>query len=121
MLERPLEEKGAEAVVVDSGSCLCKAGFGDEDSPRTLFPSIVGCARVRGIRGQKDVYVGHDARSTREGLTLKYPIQHGIITDRDEMVEIWGHIFYNELRIDPQEHTVLLTEVPLIPRPIASA
>jgi actin-related protein len=33
------------------------------------------------------------------------------------MEKIWHYTFYTDLRIDPSEHPVLLTEAPLNPRP----
>ena len=33
-------------LVVDNGSGTCKAGFGGEDAPRAVFPSIVGRPRI---------------------------------------------------------------------------
>merc|ERR1711874_941895 len=52
--------------------------------------------------GNKDCYVGDEAQSKRGILSLKYPIEHGIIT--------------NGLRISPDESPALHSEAPLNPK-----
>ena len=44
----------------------------------------------------------------------KYPIEHGAVTNWDDMGDIWHHAY--ELRVAPEEHPVLLTAAPINPK-----
>merc|ERR1712168_1319229 len=66
--------------------------------------------------GNKDAYVGDEAQSKRGILSLVYPIEHGIITNWDDMEKVWHHTLNNELRISPDESPILHSEAPLNPK-----
>eukprot|EP00762_Andalucia_godoyi_P007729 ANDGO_07895.mRNA.1 Actin len=107
------------ALVIDNGSGMTKAGFAGDDAPRAAVPAIVGRPRFQNAMlgtGQKKLYVGEEAQAKRGILSMTYPIAHGIVTNWDDMCSVWHHVFYNELRVDPSEHPIMLTEAPLNPK-----
>jgi len=104
------------ALVVDNGSGICKAGYAGEDAPRVVFPSVIGRPHQGFIGERKDLYIGDESQSKREMLTLKYPIEHGIVTNWDDMEKIWHYAFYSKLCVATEKHPILLSEAPLNPK-----
>ena len=99
-------------VIIDNGSGYTKAGFAGENGPSAVFKAVVGRPKLeKAMVGTEDadVYVGSAACEKKGILSLKYPIDEGIVTNWDDMELIWRHCFDNELRCQPEEHNVLLT------------
>eukprot|EP01068_Selenidium_serpulae_P009602 Selendium_serpulae@DN5272_c0_g2_i1.p1 len=107
-----------QPVVIDNGSGIMKAGFAGDDLPKCLFASFVGRPKHKRVMAgavEGDVFVGTKAEELRGLLSLKYPICHGMVEDWIDMEHVWSHV-YSEMKINSEEHPVLLTEAPLNPR-----
>jgi actin-related protein len=108
-----------QAIVFDNGSGIIKAGFAGDCKVRAVVPSIIGRLHhtsTLSATSLKEQYIGYEALAKKEILTIHYPIEHGIVTNWNDMEKIWHHTFYNELRVAPEEHPVLLTETSLNPK-----
>ncbi|MBS7248466.1 MAG: actin family protein [Candidatus Freyarchaeota archaeon] len=111
----------AKPLVLDNGTGLTKNGFAGEDQPRSVWPTCIGYPKYTSIMTDvehhtREYYIGEEALNLRGVLRLVYPIEHGVVTDWDAMEKIWHYTFFNDLRVDPSEHPILLTEPPLNPR-----
>lgn len=64
------------------------------------------------------IFIGPKAEEHRGLLSIKYPMEHGIVNDWNDMEKIWNYVYSkDQLSTFPEEHPVLLTEAPLNPRP----
>ena len=82
-----ISNEGA-SVVIDNGA-TCKAGFAGTTKPEALVPSVIGSS---------------------------LPIQRGIVNNWEAMEKLWHRIFYDDLKIAPELHPVMLTESVLGPK-----
>lgn len=109
----------SKTIVIDSGSGFIKAGFANLDSPSCVMPPIVGnpynASNAQYMSSNEDYFVGNEINQSKCRWKLKYPIVNGVVEDWNEMTKIWKHIMHYELRLDPSEHPVLLTEPPINP------
>lgn len=106
-----------EAVVIDNGSTLCKAGFAGYDGPNAVFVNKVGRPKnsYSGVidTNLEHAVVGDETYPNRFYLSLTRPMEHGIVTHWNDMEKLWDYTFHEVLRVQPKEQPVLLTEVSL--------
>lgn len=120
-----------QPVVIDNGSGNIKAGFAGEERPKCYTPTIVGRPKYQKVMAgllllsieqssmrynNDEAYIGSIAQQNRGILRLSHPIEHGVVTNWEDMEKIWNHTFTNDLKASPEDHPLLITEAPLNPR-----
>ena len=67
--------------------------------PTVLDDSVGRPKHVRVMAGalEGDVFIGRKAQEFRGLLKIKYPMEHGIVTDWDDMERIWNWVYAEEL------------------------
>lgn len=50
-----------------------------------------------------DTFIGRKAQELRGLLKIRYPIEHGIVTDWEDMERIWQYIYTDELKTLSEE------------------
>ncbi|KAH8872878.1 actin [Schistosoma japonicum] len=101
-------------IVVDNGAGHLKAGYAGDGGPRILVPMLIG--RPKKCSKYTDWFVGEHANAIRNELILNCPIANGIVTDIDGLSLVWYYMFMKELRTSPENHPVLISEYPLLPK-----
>jgi centractin len=84
-------------VIVGSHSLLHSA---NQDSYFFFQCKSVGRPKhIRVMAGalEGDVFIGRKAQEFRGLLKIKYPMEHGIVTDWDDMERIWSWVYAEEL------------------------
>ncbi len=100
-------------IVLDNGSGTIRAGFAGDDLPKCYFPSFVGRPKhLRVLAGalEGDVFIGQRAQELRGLLKIRYPLEHGIVTNWDDMERIWQYVYTEELKTLSEEVCFHLTD-----------
>ncbi|KAJ5072839.1 actin-10-related [Anaeramoeba ignava] len=112
-------KKHLKKIIIDIDARRTKAGFGGEEKPKTIFPTIIGRSKITDnmdIDEKVDVYIGNEAQTKKELLTITSPIKSRSEINWDDIEKILHHVFFNELKVDPEEYPVFLVENPLNPK-----
>ncbi|KAF7235266.1 Actin-like protein 9 [Varanus komodoensis] len=117
-----MPDKGHEvdrtgAVVIDTGTGTCKAGFAGQQIPQAVIATVVGQPTeksMRTARDRPDTFVGEQALLEPD-VDLILPLRHGIIIDWEAAEILWRHLFYHDLKVAPEDHALLMSDPPLCP------
>ena len=104
-------------VVVDNGAHKIKAGWAGDCKVRCVMRNVV-YDNVVADYDSRDQFVGNAStqQQRREILAMKCPIEHGVVTNWADMEKIWGFMYDHQLRVEPAEQGILITEPPLNPK-----
>jgi len=112
-----MSESDVVRLVLTTGSRTWCGGFGGDDAPRAVMDSMNMPIKKRGVItgwGEKANYVGSEAAwKVGQHPDLEFPIQRGVIQDLDGVERLLHMMLYNELRVDPKDHSLLLNDPPL--------
>ncbi|KAI8997231.1 actin family [Pilobolus umbonatus] len=110
------------ALVLDIGTSMTRAGYAGEDTPRVMYPTSVGyidnevSMDIDGDTTQeqqykREYYIGDNKLNKfKSGMEIKNPMKEGIVDDWDAIEQIWNTTFSTMLRINPEDHPLLCTE-----------
>ncbi|KAK3739398.1 hypothetical protein QZH41_018444 [Actinostola sp. cb2023] len=90
-------------IIVDNGTGIFKAGIAGDDKPRVVLQNVVGKS------AGSELY-GNEAIGKRNELNLSYPMEHGAVTNWEDMEKFWKHAF-GKLDVDLENHRVVMTEM----------
>ena len=111
-------------IIIDLGSSEIKAGLSGEEKPSVKFKSYLGEPKFKKVFSplyknpeMKVQYIGEDCFKNIGLKKIRHPINHGIITNDQDIMPIFNHI-YSKLGINTderREHPLIITEPLLNP------
>ena len=106
-------------IIIDLGTGYCKSGFSTDEIPSSIISCLVGKPKYASGRvgfDKKKFFVGKEASAISGVLNINNPVSEGVINNWDDIEKLLGYIFSSELKIDPNEYNILLTETPMNPK-----
>eukprot|EP00475_Leptophrys_vorax_P013279 TRINITY_DN1965_c0_g1_i1.p1 TRINITY_DN1965_c0_g1~~TRINITY_DN1965_c0_g1_i1.p1 ORF type:complete len:384 (-),score=87.58 TRINITY_DN1965_c0_g1_i1:120-1271(-) len=109
-----------DAVIIDNGSGMIKAGFSSDKLPTVIIPNVIGRPQSSMLKNTSsglgdEVYVAQAALDRRAVLKLTYPVAHGVVEDWESMEKVWDNM-YLHLRTKSDDHPALITEAAMNPK-----
>ena len=106
----PVSKAPPQVIVVDLGSYQSKAGMSGDDIPRHFIPSLFGSLKTFDIKGHNiEFFVGSETKKRADPQSIYNPFKNGLITDSNDIEKLFKHIFTNEVQINPERKSVIVT------------
>jgi len=114
-LQKKIKEDLNVAIVIELGSKVLKIGYAGENAPKYDVEFAVGFPKSAGAL-EKDIYIGNEVLDHIDELDVKYPVEHGIVTNWNHFEIVVEFVIKNVLKADASKHPFLVTEAPLNPK-----
>lgn len=93
-------------------------GFAGNDGPQHVIPTVIALGSSSKLGSTltsdaQEVLLGDAALAASQTHSICYPIRHGQVENWDWMEALWTASFFEKLRVNPEDHYVLLTEPPV--------
>lgn len=97
----------SKSILIDNGTYSIRTGMTGDTKP-SIYPSVIRNSTT-------NCYVGYEATDMKRfGIKSKYPLNNifskGKIVDFQNYLSFLDKNFKNELRVKPEEHSLVLTE-----------
>ncbi|OXB72653.1 UNVERIFIED_CONTAM: hypothetical protein H355_002144 [Colinus virginianus] len=106
-------ELSSGPVVIDMGTRSCRAGFSGHHSPSAEVSTLVGY-QMGSEEARPEVVIGEEAFLYPDSETMEV-MHNGLIINWEAAESLWKHLLEHELRVNPEDHPLLLTEPPFSP------
>lgn len=110
-------------LVLDNGTGFIKCGYGGANFPSAAFQTALGRPILRsskkqsqfalGDRELKDVMRGDETIGIGHLLEMQRPVSNGVIQNMDDMCLLWDYAFHEKMQVNPKDHLLLLSEIPM--------
>jgi actin-related protein 3 len=111
--------KNKKALVIDNGTGFTKMGFSGNLDPDFVFPTAIAEINkksdisISSKTDEFDFYIGDKAlevASNSQNHSVTYPMANGMIDKWDQMEKFWHQSMYHYMKVDPQQHNVVLVK-----------
>ncbi|XP_057276722.1 actin-like protein 7A [Pezoporus wallicus] len=105
--------KETKALVVDTGMGHFKCGFAGDLWPLSVVSPTFGKTTWEAGSNQRETFVGKELQNSSISSARTNPVRHGTVVDWNSVRDILKCIFKVEMKIQPEDHAVLMSVPPL--------